>query len=339
MKRLIYLMGLFMSLAAMTFCLVSCSGKETSSANQMQSDRLPVQESDFPPEPENIPASAQEEDIPEEEPSESIPTVVISGAVSKEFPFGKQLDYPSEWGNLTVNEDSVVINGERSDGTLRYQNGYMTMQTEDILYAILHCSVRKSEFVTLIKETDSEKYAYSCWEMPYSITGTSELSTQPALSAFHVIKASSYVSEENEAGERIDFVPRELFGFSENPWAVRKDAPEKKIYIDSERYRYDAKYAPIDDLVLVNGFVRPGKERLFTLNARAKTILVKYDGICCECTLEDTGNYQVIPLPKSIAPKAKTPIEIEILDSYPGSKYDDIVISGIFYRDAVLRYQ
>ena len=328
----------FMPLASMTLFLASCSGKGTSAVRQMQAEAAPVQASVSPPEVEEVPAVAQEEDRDAEEPVANMPMTVVSSTSSRDFPFGKLLDYPSEWGTLIVNEDSLVQDGKRIDGALRKLNGYMTMQTDGILYAILHCSVGKNEFVTLLKEIDSGKYAYSRWDIPYSILGASELRTQPALSAFHVIKASSYISEESEAGERIDFVPHERFDFSENPWAVRKDEPEKKIYINSERWRHPStKYAPVEALVLVNGFVHPGKERLFTLNARAKTILVKYDGICCECKLEDTGNYQVISLPKSIDPKAKIPIEIEIQDSYPGSTYDDIVISGIFYLNAELR--
>ena len=45
--------------------------------------------------------------------------------------------------------------------------------------------------------------------------------------------------------------------------------------------------------------------------------------------LKDNGNYQVLALPKAINVMENIQIEIEVLDQYNGTKYDDIVISKI----------
>ena len=63
-------------------------------------------------------------------------------------------------------------------------------------------------------------------------------------------------------------------------------------------------------------------------------IRISYDNSSFDVELQDIGNFQVIHLPQSIDPVSNTNIKIEILSYYPGTKYSDIVISGIYYMDA-----
>ena len=127
-------------------------------------------------------------------------------------------------------------------------------------------------------------------------------------------------------------MPAEFFGLTDNPWAVNESSENKKINIGTAMWRNSRiNYSPIDEIIVVNGFVYPGKEKLYRENARAKTIRLSYGDVTFDYELKDTGNYQLIKLPKTMQLDEKNDLTIEIIDWYKGTKYNDVVISGIYY--------
>lgn len=85
---------------------------------------------------------------------------------------------------------------------------------------------------------------------------------------------------------------------------------------------------------IINGFFSPDKPSLFYDNGRVKSLHIKcfdeYDKLVYECdkTLEDTGEMQLIEFPVRCCK-----LEFEITDVYPGRKYEDTAITGIFYDE------
>lgn len=137
---------------------------------------------------------------------------------------------------------------------------------------------------------------------------------------------------------KLFFLPTPWFNINCNPWAISKTDKDSAIYLTDERYCVPGKkYADIDEIVIINGFVNPQKMYLYEENARAKNIRISYNENNFVVTLKDTGNYQSIKLPEKIVRNKGTIIKIEILDSYAGSKYSDIVMSGVLYIDAALK--
>lgn len=113
---------------------------------------------------------------------------------------------------------------------------------------------------------------------------------------------------------------------TQTPWEISSKSDNK--IINGKIKEYNSNMFPINRLVIVNGFVNAEKPYLFFQNARAKKILIKTKSFSFEAELEDTGNFQLIKLPNKIN---ESDISIKILSSYEGTKYSDIVISGIYY--------
>lgn len=155
---------------------------------------------------------------------------------------------------------------------------------------------------------------------------------------FRLIKAESCIIEKDKNDNEIRFAPEngDLFYVGSNPWAVKSDN-KKIIYLNTERWRQpNTNYKSINEIVILNGFISPEKEYLYEQNSRAKRVRISYDSTIVESELKDIGNFQVISLPVPIDSKAQNNIKFEILDYYPGSKYTDVVISGMYYMDAIL---
>lgn len=248
---------------------------------------------------------------------------------------GKHYGHVSEPFPVCIYEDNIQFEKRNELGKLEQSNKFDFFKGETINYVILNCFLYGVDFLSLIKQDNTSKYTYGAWEIPLARSDNESWYDGPALQPFSVIKADSYITEKGKDGKEVAFIPEQnkLFGLISNPWAVTKDA-KKVIYLGTEEWRHpDYKYVPISEMIFVNGFVHPGKEYLYEQNARAKTIRISYDGTIFDTELKDEGNFQLVHLPSPIDPRAKNSISIEILDSYPGTKYSDIVISGVYYFD------
>ena len=259
---------------------------------------------------------------------------MISNSVAQDFPYGEEFHYPTEYGNLTVYEKYIIQDDQKIKSTIKAVNGYLSISSKEAEYVALNCIADGHEFVSLFKK-DDKTYEYGLWEIPYNrLVGESSSKVMPMLQAFSFTKAESYVTEKGKKGKDIDFVPVEFFGLTDNPWAVNETSENKKIHLGTAMWRNSRiNYSPIEAIIVVNGFVYPGKEKLYKENARAKTIRISYDDTTFDYELKDTGNYQVIELPKTMRLDEKNGLTIEILNWYKGTKYKDIVMSGIYYVD------
>ena len=246
---------------------------------------------------------------------------------------GKKYFYTDEYGFVIINKDSMEFENRSINGTFVPSPNFDVFKSENIDYIILSYKNKNADFLTLVKKLDI-KSEYNSWEMTYSENLNNKYSSAAKLVGFNIINANAYLTEKDKNGNNIKFLPKQFFNVVSNPWAVSAKDTNPTILLNCERYRVsEFKYADIEEIVFINGFINPEKQYLYKENARAKNIRIKYDKIDFIATLKDTGNYQSVLLPEKISVDSNTTISIEILDSYSGSKYSDIVISGILYVD------
>ncbi len=251
---------------------------------------------------------------------------------------GNTYIHTDEYSTICISENLIKIDGKSTSGLLRHTKYFDLFDGNIRSYIILDCIVLGTYFMTVLKADLSNGFAFSCWEMTYKERLRDTEYNASKLLPFTVIKAESFITEQDKNGNEIRFLPEEFnfFSLGSNPWAVKKD-DTKIIYLSTERWRHPTtEYYPVSDIVFVNGFVYPDKDYLYEQNSRAKRVRISYNETSFEAELQDTGNFQVVHLPAAIDPKAKNNIKLEILDYYPGTKYSDIVISGVYYMDAVL---
>lgn len=260
---------------------------------------------------------------------------IFSSLHAQQFPFGVKHFYPTEWGNLTIFENHYIHDDRTQLSNITFGKYYNLLNTEEKKYIVLYTELEKISFLTLIKHSSNSTGYFGNWEMYYSTETNPLISSAAMLQGFNVLSADSYIKETTNSGVEISYVPDKMFSTNANPWAVESESISKIIYLNSDKYRVSGfRYYPINYIVIVNGFICAGKEYLYEQNSRARNIRISYDNVSLEYELQDTANFQSIKLPKSIDPKAHTIIKIEILDRYLGTKYKDIVISGIYYMDA-----
>ena len=251
----------------------------------------------------------------------------------------KTFIHTDEYSTLYISDTSIKLDDKIESGHLYLDNRFDIFRGSETNYIILNCTVEDTYFVYLIKSAKTQKYQFANWEITYDEIMKKTEYNAVKLVPFTLQSIESFIIEKDRAGNEIRFTPDigDLFFVGSNPWAVKKD-DKKVIYLSTERWRHPTTvYYPVSDIVFVNGFVYPDKDYLYEQNSRAKRVRISYNDTSFETELQDTGNFQVVHLPESIDPKAKNNVRIEILDYYPGSKYSDIVISGVYYMDAVLK--
>lgn len=260
--------------------------------------------------------------------------LLLISAYSQQFTLGKKYYYPSEWGNLTINKDNIIKDDIIESSTITFGKYFNIVNTEKIKYIVLSTEIEKISFLTIIKHSNTSEGHFGNWEIYYSVGDNPLFSSSAILQGFNVLSADSYIIEKSSSGEEIRFLPGKVFSTNTNPWAVKKESLLKTVYLNSDKYRVKGfSYHPISYIVVANGFICAEKDYLYELNTRAKNIRISYGNESIEYELKDTANFQSLKLPKSIDPQSSTIIKFEILDYYPGSKYNDIVISGIYYMD------
>ena len=234
-----------------------------------------------------------------------------------------------EFGSLVIKDDSLIFDNRIEKGELKHNKYFDTFVSEQNTYILLDCKIDKVSFLTLVKKDTLSKEVFGLWYIPYVYCNLDNYDIMPQLVGFDVVSAKSYLVEKTSDGKIIEYLPK-IFNMNYNPWAVSVKDENKKVLLQIlERNNRGYSKSPINELIIVNGFVNPEKHYLYEQNSRAKKIRISYGSSNYEYELQDTGNYQVINLPQTL--KENEQMGIEILDWYQGSKYSDIVISGIFY--------
>ena len=266
--------------------------------------------------------------------------IFICNAFAENF-LGEKYFHTDEYGYIVINNDNLTFEDCIEYGQFEHKEKYDVFNLKDSRYIVLSYENEDAGFITLVKEPlrnvlSNSKYA--CVDCTYSKNFSKSLSTAPKLVGFKVLNSDSYITEKDKSGNETVFLPTPWFNINCNPWAISKIDKDSAIYLTDDRYCVPGKkYADIDEIVIINGFVNPQKMYLYEENARAKNIRISYNENNFVVTLKDTGNYQSIKLPEKIVRNKGTIIKIEILDSYAGSKYSDIVMSGVLYIDVALK--
>lgn len=258
---------------------------------------------------------------------------------SQEVKYGVPYYYPSEYGSIIINKDSYTkksLSGKHDIITKNYkskitQNNSFTWleNTEELneKYILLSCHVKDIYFLTLVCSRDTSKNYFKNSEIYYNYTDeNSKRKTMPWLRGFDVINADSFLIETLKDGTELKYLP-EYTWVSRMPWATKGDAAKKIIYLEpNSALTYNT-------IVIANGFICFEKPYLYEQNSRAKKIRVKWGNNTKDFELQDNPNFQ----PFVLSDKEdfyKGPVEIEILEVYQGSKYSDVVISGIYYIES-----
>lgn len=261
--------------------------------------------------------------------------IVYNLYASPEY-LNKLFFHTDEYAKICILEDKIIFDDEEEGGNLYCNNTFDSFKGNNHNYIILHTTVLDSYFVHLIKCINNPQYYYSCWEITYAKTSEKASYNRAKLVPFKVLRAESFITEKDKKGKEIIFFPDDLFSLDFNPWAVTEN-DKKMIYLSTKRWRNsNTQYLSITDIIFVNGFVYPDKEYLYEQNSRVKGVRISYNDISFDTQLRDTGNFQVVHLPAPINPTEDNSIKIEIIDSYPGTKYSDIVMSGVYYMDATI---
>lgn len=273
----------------------------------------------------------------------------VKPIVSKSDFIGKTFNYPLEAGEITIHENKTIFDsGIKYDGQkapvidevtskIVTKERFTILQTDKQDYIVFDCEVDGIEFLSLLKPMGDGEFYLGNWEMPYTKTTVDGVySSMAMIRGVEFKSASSYLTETVD-GKVINYIPKtdrtsNWSLWNSIPLAVSKNAVEKIIrFTVNWKERYDNGELPPSNLIISNGFVSAEKPYLYEQNCRAKTIRLTCNGKSETYVLEDTPNFQVLPLASLAKPAPDDIFELEIIDWYDGSKYDDIVISALQY--------
>lgn len=234
-------------------------------------------------------------------------------------------DYGGEYEGVKKIEEAI----------LRKNTDKMTIYTtESANYVVLFTQFDSVKYLTLLQESSSNKKFFNTFTIYGYYTNNRKISN-PYLYGVSILNAKDYV-QETIKGENVSYLPKR-WEFFDAPWAVNTASKNKVIVFSCSLpslYRSEDEIKmikPIDKLIISNGFTLPRQIDLFEKNARAKTIKISYGSYKENFVLEDTAEFQVLDLTKPILPINNTEITLEILDTYEGELYDDIVISSVYF--------
>ena len=243
-------------------------------------------------------------------------------------PFNKKMKSSVTGKNMTLNPFSINFNNNKKQGLFESKDGMYIFSSDNEQYIVLFTEFYSTCFVTLLQKNHDNNFPYNneseCFY--YSFRNNKSI---PQLKSVKIQEVGDFIIEINSKNNKIEYSPITDFSISKTPWAVREESRNK--YITVRVPDYDNSDYPLKYLVFVNGFVNAEKTYLFKQNSRAKKIQIKTNSFLFETELIDTANYQLVELPKALDDEI---IIIKVLSDYKGTKYSDIVISGIYYMDA-----
>lgn len=255
---------------------------------------------------------------------------------SQNIKYGYVYNNPSEYGSIIINKDSYSVNcldgkeGIKNENynSKIFENQYFNwLENREKLndkYILLTCSIKDLDFLTLVCSRDSSNNYFKNWEIYYNYCyDYNKYNSMPCLHGFKVIKADSFLLEKLKNGTELKYLP-EYTWISNMPWATRGGSDKKKIYLEPNSL------ITYNTIVIANGFICFDKPYLYEQNSRAKKIRISWDNNTKEFELQDTPNFQTIVLSNK-EEYYDGSVQLEILEVYEGSKYSDVVISGIYY--------
>lgn len=260
----------------------------------------------------------------------------VKPIVSKSDFIGKMFNYPLEAGTVTIHKNKTIFDSvDEVTSKIVTKDRFTTLQTDKQNYIVFDCEVDGISFLSLLKPMGNGEFYLGNWEMPYTKTTVDGVySSLAMLRGVEFKSASNYVTE-TVGGKKVDYIPKTNKNnawslWDSIPWAVNKNTSKKTIrFTVNWKERYDKGELPPSNLIISNGFISAEKPYLYEQNCRAKTIRISCNGKSETYVLEDTPNFQVLPLANLAKPEPSDVFELEIIDWYGGSKYDDIAISAL----------
>ena len=89
---------------------------------------------------------------------------------------------------------------------------------------------------------------------------------------------------------------------------------------------------PVNNIVVLNGYVDLDKQHLYKKNARMKKVIVKGDNFTFDYEFEDYVHFSQIKFPEQT-----TKIKIFVIEVYEGEKWDDLAISGLWVKEDITK--
>jgi hypothetical protein len=199
-----------------------------------------------------------------------------------------------------INENIYIICNDKK---------YLVLYYESIICILIDCA-NNDTFFGLNKNS---KYVYS-YEDPRRPPFIGIRDGWP-------IKTSSYLTE-TIAGKEVVYngIPNYFLELT-RPWVEGKEGHGIGEWIEINMA------SPIDEIVFLNGYIDPNRPDLYSANSRAKEIQISVDDESWTYTIMDTANPQILKLPRLVTGN----IRFTIKDVYPGTKYTDTCIAGIYF--------
>ena len=271
-------------------------------------------------------------------------TVIILSAKCQpetEVFYGKQFLYPNDRSTLVIEDSQTIFRWDSGnevegvqetveDSRLIQKGKFLVLQTSQMEYVVMHCRVKDIQYLTLLKSSGNGSF-FDNWQIPYFYSMRQSFKVMPSLHGVTPSSASSFITETLQ-GSEVSYLPSQ-WELHDVPWAVSSSSEKKEVIFRCVPQKSYKKYAMVEELVIVNGFVLANRPHLYSDNARARTIRIECQGQSKIHVLQDTPNFQVVSLPVPVSPNASTDISIQVLDFYPGERYNDIVISGVFFSE------
>jgi len=139
----------------------------------------------------------------------------------------------------------------------------------------------------------------------------------------NTVRATSYLEENG-----VEYLPENLrkYDMADKPWVEGVDGQGigEKIFFKDFSLNNGSMHISI-------GYVSYDKPYLYTQNSRPKTISLSVENkFSITVSLKDTPNFQEIKLPSDIS--NDDTLILEILDVYPGTKFEDTCINSILFE-------
>lgn len=235
--------------------------------------------------------------------------------------YGQTVEYYSENGRLILssvgNEYKLIIFDSNYE-IIDNQHGLVTYQNDSYGNKIMICVSDSNETHKYrYYQFDDFIFLYENSEIPFFI-GNSESSRLLESLISVDITSSSYLSEKTKVykADKLSY-----WGNLNYVWAEgQSDCGEgEKLFTDKVCFK---------TLYILPGYVSVKRPDLYKKNCRPKKIKIKTSTKSYSFELEDIPEFQKLSFPEVVNDK----IEIEILEVYKGSDYEDLCISSILFR-------
>jgi hypothetical protein len=216
---------------------------------------------------------------------------------------------------------SLLSIDRMTGGETAYNGTYILNIQDNITFLdIYYDNGEYNKWLILANGTLCDIYGLS---VGYRISGvTGSVNRTEIVSIFPgIVRSSSYLVEDG-----ISYLPDNLGNNYKMPWAegVEGLGINEKLYFENGFIDKGSMHISI-------GYVSYDKPYLYNQNSRPKTIKLSVENkFSIIVDLEDTPHYQEIIFPSSIY--HDDILVLEILDVYPGTKYEDTCINTILFE-------